>query len=327
MHDEKGKKMTNEQDATVTRVAKAAWMTDLRDDIPLNCLTLPGSHDTCAYTVDDALARTQRASLAVQLAHGVRVLDIRCRHEDDVFHINHQRIALGLMFDDVIATCAAFFVRHPGECIVMSVKDECGDRHCSQSFAQTFASYVQRYAAHVRWYLADTIPRLGDVRGAIVLWRRFARAPMSIAPMGIDLTAWPDNATFDIGRAGASFTIQDEYRVPVEASIDFKWQRIDALLARRDAFAAERWVVNFCSGTGMGANPYRVACGGVRRDQRGINDMLSARLATFDGPCGTMMLDFCEHADWALVRELVARNARWRRGASDGDDAPRSMKV
>ncbi|VVE19211.1 phosphatidylinositol diacylglycerol-lyase [Pandoraea aquatica] len=327
--------MTNEQDATVTRATPAAWMTDLRDDIPLNGLTLPGSHDTCAYTVDDALARTQRASLAVQLARGVRVLDIRCRHEDDVFHINHQRIALGLMFDDVIATCAAFFVRHPGECIVMSVKDECGDRHCTRSFAQTFASYVEQYAAHVRWYLGDTIPRLGDVRGAIVLWRRFAHASTAIAPMGIDLTAWPDNATFDIERAGAGFTIQDEYRVPVEASIDFKWQRIDALLARTGALAAQRWVVNFCSGTGMGANPYRVAWGGGGPDQRGINDMLSARLTTFDGPCGTMMLDFCEHADWALVRELVARNARWcggladDRDVDDGDDgeSPRSLEA
>lgn len=319
--------MTNEQDTTVARVAPGAWMTDLADDIALNRLTLPGSHDTCAYTVDDALARTQRASLAVQLAHGVRVLDIRCRHEDDVFHINHQRIALGLMFDDVIATCAAFFVRHPGECIVMSVKDECGDRHCSRSFAQTFASYVERYAAHVHWYLGDTIPCLGDVRGSIVLWRRFAYAPTAIARMGIDLTAWPDNATFDIERAGASFAIQDEYRVPVEACVDFKWQRIDALLARSDALAAERWVVNFCSGTGMGANPHRVACGGARPEQRGINDMLSARLATFDGPCGTMMLDFCEHADWALVRELVARNARWRRGLSHDDDGDATRSV
>ncbi|MDI9654358.1 phosphatidylinositol diacylglycerol-lyase, partial [Burkholderia cenocepacia] len=28
---------------------------------PLHTLTLPGSHDTCAYTVDDLLVRTQRA--------------------------------------------------------------------------------------------------------------------------------------------------------------------------------------------------------------------------------------------------------------------------
>src|SRR5580698_7364810 len=152
--------------------ALACWMSTLSDDFALNQLTLPGSHDSCAYTVEDSLAKTQGATLVEQLEHGVRVLDIRCRHEGDVFHINHARIPLGLMFDDVIAACAGFLARHPGECIVMSVKDECGDQDCTRSFAQTFGSYIERYA-EVRWYLSDTIPRLGDVRGSIVLLRRF----------------------------------------------------------------------------------------------------------------------------------------------------------
>jgi 1-phosphatidylinositol phosphodiesterase len=290
--------------------ATANWMSGIADDVALNRLSLPGSHDTCAYTVEDSLAKTQTATLAEQLTRGVRVLDIRCRHEDDVFHINHARIALGLMFDEVIAICAAFLARHPGECIVMSVKDECGDTHCTRRFEQTFASYVERQVAGLRWYLGDTIPRLGDVRGSIVLLRRFASA----SAMGIDLSDWPDNATFDVDRPAASFAIQDEYRVPVEASIDHKFRMIEALLVRTARVTSERWVVNFCSGTGMGANPYRVACGGD--DRPGINDMMVQRLATHDGPCGTLMIDFCEHANWALVSALVARNACWREGAS-----------
>ncbi|VVE74520.1 phosphatidylinositol diacylglycerol-lyase [Pandoraea captiosa] len=301
----------------LTGAGMADWMTALPEDIALNRLTLPGSHDTCAYTVDDALVKTQGASLAVQLARGVRVLDIRCRHEDDVFHINHQRVALGLTFDDVIVTCAAFFARHPGECIVMSIKDECGDQHCSRSFAQTFASYVDSYAPHVRWYLGDRIPVLGDVRGRIVVLRRFGHSHAASGPLGIDLTAWPDNATFDIDAPGASFAIQDEYRVPVERAIDYKFRRIEALLEHTARLAVQRWVLNFCSGTGMGANPFRVACGGVRGGQCGINAMLLERLAAYAGPCGTLMIDFCEHADWALVRELVARNACWQRESSD----------
>ncbi|RKF43416.1 phosphatidylinositol diacylglycerol-lyase [Paraburkholderia fungorum] len=284
-------------------------MSDLSDDSVLNQLTLPGSHDSCAYTVEDPLAKTQGASLAKQLTCGVRVLDIRCRHERDVFHINHARIPLGLMFDDVIAACAAFLARYPGECVVMSVKDECGSQDCARSFAQTFESYTERYP-DVRWYLGDTIPRLGEVRGSIVLLRRFA----SESALGIDLSMWPDNATFELDRPGAAFSIQDEFRVPVEASIDYKYRAIEALLVRSGSRATQRWVVNFCSGTGMGANPRKVACGSGRR--RGINDMLTERLVTHDGPCGTMMIDFCEHADWALVRALVARNASGRSTAT-----------
>jgi 1-phosphatidylinositol phosphodiesterase len=281
--------------------ALACWMSTLSDDFALNQLTLPGSHDSCAYTVEDSLAKTQGATLAEQLKHGVRVLDIRCRHEGDVFHINHARIPLGLMFDDVIAACAGFLARHPGECIVMSVKDECGDQDCTRSFAQTFGSYIERYA-EVRWYLSDTIPRLGDVRGSIVLLRRF----VSESELGIDLSMWPDNATFELDRPGAAFAIQDEFRVPVEASIDYKYRAIEALLVLTGQRTLERWIVNFCSGTGMGANPRKVACGSGRR--RGINDTLAERLVTYEGPCGTMMIDFCEYADWALVRALVARN-------------------
>ncbi|WP_323120278.1 phosphatidylinositol-specific phospholipase C [Burkholderia alba] len=280
----------------------ADWMSALDDRRELHTLSLPGSHDTCAYTVDDALARTQSAPLDRQLLHGVRVLDIRCRHERDTFHINHGGIALGITFDAVLADCARFLAAHPGECIVMSVKDECGSRDCTRSFERTFDTYLARDAA-VRWHLGTAIPALGSVRGAIVLLRRFA----SERPLGIDLSAWPDNASFLVDGAGAAFAIQDEYRVPVRASIDYKWHAIDALLGETPTVGGQRWVVNFCSGTGMGANPRLIALGDA--GAAGIHARLLGRLATHDGACGTLMLDFCDDRDWALVRALVARNA------------------
>ncbi|WP_258168429.1 phosphatidylinositol-specific phospholipase C [Paraburkholderia sp. BL21I4N1] len=285
--------------------APACWMSGLADELLLSRLALPGSHDSCAYTVEDSLAKTQGATLAEQLAQGVRVLDIRCRHEGDVFHINHARIPLGLMFDDVIAACAEFLARYPGECIVMSVKDECGTRDCTRSFARTFELYVERHARQ-RWYLGDTIPRLGEVRGSIVLWRRFA----SDGALGIDLSNWPDNATFELDAPGAQFVIQDEFRVPVEASIDYKYRVIEALLSRKEQPETPRWIVNFCSGTGMGANPRKVACGDDRR--RGINDRMVEGLANHADAHGTIMIDFCEHAQWALVHAWLAQNVNRR---------------
>ncbi|MBB5445517.1 MULTISPECIES: phosphatidylinositol-specific phospholipase C [unclassified Paraburkholderia] len=289
-------------------------MSNLSDDLALNHMTLPGSHDSCAYTIEDPLAKTQGATLAEQLVHGVRVLDIRCRHQGDVFHINHARIALGLMFEDVIAACAAFVAQHPGECIIMSVKDECGSQDCTRSFEQTFRSYVAHHA-RLRWYLGDTIPCLREVRGSIVLLRRFA----SESRLGIDLSAWPENDTFELNLPGAAFTIQDEYRVPVRASIDYKYGVIEALLSHTGRSSIGRWVINFCSGTGMGANPRVVACGDNQR--RGINDMLAERLTSHDGPCGTVMIDFCEYADWALVHTLVVCNTNQRLGRQSLTDS------
>jgi 1-phosphatidylinositol phosphodiesterase len=245
--------------------------------------------------------RTQRAPLAAQLAHGVRLLDIRCRHRCDTFDIHHGAIALGMSFDDVLADCARFLAAHPRECIVMSVKDEWPAHACTRGFDATFDAHRARHPA-LRWHAGRALPALGDVRGAIVLLRRFR----SGRPLGIDLSAWPDNATFTIDHPDASFVIQDEYRVPVVGSIQYKWRVIEALLTGMPSPQSGRWAINFCSGTGMGANPSIVARGDGR--VQGIHARLAQHLRERPGPCGAMLLDFCDDDDWALVRALVACN-------------------
>ena len=270
----------------------------------LHTLTMPGSHDTCAYTVRDALARTQDATLEAQLLNGVRVLDIRCRHENDTFSIYHAGIALGMTFDDVIEICRRFLAGHPRECIVMSIKEEWRERGCSRAFADTFDEYVAGHAS-VRWHLSPAVPALDGASGSIVLLRRFAcdRA------LGIDLTAWPDNSTFTIDDLSAPFAIQDEFRVPVRASIDYKWRAIEAMLDTASHSMPTRWVINFCSGTGMSAPPSWVA----RGDEKvaGIHARLDRRLAARKQACGTVMLDFCDWSDWSLVRRLIACNVEF----------------
>ncbi|ACB67132.1 Phosphatidylinositol diacylglycerol-lyase [Burkholderia ambifaria MC40-6] len=287
----------------------ADWMSALDDARPLPTLTLPGSHDSCAYTVDDPLVRTQRAPLDAQLAHGVRLLDIRCRHRCDTFDIHHGGIALGMSFDDVLADCTRFLDAHPRECIVMSVKDEWPAHASTRGFEATFDAHCARHP-RLRWHAGGALPTLGDVRGAVVLLRRFR----SRRPLGIDLTAWPDNATFTIDHPGAAFVIQDEYRVPVAGSIHYKWRVIDALLTGMPSPESGRWAVNFCSGTGMGANPSVVARGDGR--VQGIQARLAERLRELHGPCGAVLLDFCDDDDWALVRALVECNDHVRE--SDG---------
>ncbi|WP_175797303.1 phosphatidylinositol-specific phospholipase C [Burkholderia ambifaria] len=283
----------------------ADWMSVLDDAWPLATLTLPGSHDTCAYTVDDPLVRTQRAPLDAQLAHGVRLLDIRCRHRCDTFDIHHGGIALGMSFDHVLADCARFLDAHPRECIVMSVKDEWPAHACTRGFDATFDAHCARHP-RLRWHVGGALPALGAVRGAVVLLRRFR----SRRPLGIDLTAWPDNATFTIDHPDAAFVIQDEYRVPVAGSINYKWRVIDALLTGMPSPESGRWAINFCSGTGMGANPSVVARGDGR--VQGIQARLAERLRELHGPCGAVLLDFCDDDDWALVRALVECNEHVR---------------
>lgn len=54
-----------------------------------------------------------------------------------------------------------------------------------------------------KWYLTDSIPKLGDVRGRIVLVRRFE----ADGECGINAyNGWKDNTTFDI--TGAEYSVR-----------------------------------------------------------------------------------------------------------------------
>ncbi|MGG1948911.1 phosphatidylinositol-specific phospholipase C [Trinickia sp. NRRL B-1857] len=279
----------------------ADWMSSMDGSRKLHTFSLPGSHDTCAYTVNDSLARTQDATLEAQLQAGVRVIDIRCRHENDTFAIYHAGISLDMTFDHVIDICGRFLAGHPRECIVMSIKEEWAAKACSRSFVQTFDGYVSENVG-VRWHLSPIAPTLEAARGSIVLLRRFA----SERPLGIDLTAWPDNSTFVIDDAPTRFAIQDEFRVPIRASIEYKWRAVETMLDTAPDAMPTRWAINFCSGTGMSAPPHWVAFGDD--EVAGIHTRLDRRLAARNQACGTVMLDFCDWADWALVRRLIACN-------------------
>jgi 1-phosphatidylinositol phosphodiesterase len=57
------------------------------------------------------------------------------------------------------------------------------------------------------WYLGETVPTLGQVRGKIVLLRRFGAANLK----GIDATAWPDNNALFTITGPATIRGQDHY--------------------------------------------------------------------------------------------------------------------
>jgi 1-phosphatidylinositol phosphodiesterase len=148
------------------------WMSAQPDQISLAALTLPGTHDTMAlYEPLAGTAKAQTMSLAEQYDAGIRYVDIRCVDVEDVFQIYHGIEFEQATFDDVLDTTFAFLDAHPTETIVMSVKQEADDNGATQSFEATFDDYVTKQAS--RWYTEDAVPTLGEVRGEIVLLRRF----------------------------------------------------------------------------------------------------------------------------------------------------------
>jgi 1-phosphatidylinositol phosphodiesterase len=222
-------------------VAMNSWMTSLPDNSSIAALSIPGTHDSGARTEPvSGTAKCQDLTIAAQLEAGVRFLDIRCRHIGNAFAIHHGSIYQNLNFNDVLLACTGFLTSHPGETIVMSVKEEYDATDNTRTFEQTFDSYVQQYFSF--WSLGATIPTLGQVRGKIVLLRRFGA---TATPKGIDATAWADNTTFTINNSNASLKIQDQYVVPDNNA---KWNNINTLLTEARTQSNNVLYVNFTSG-------------------------------------------------------------------------------
>jgi 1-phosphatidylinositol phosphodiesterase len=220
---------------------KPGWMATLPDDKQLSELSIPGTHESAALFEPIAgTAKCQTLTLAQQLEAGVRYFDIRCRHFEDGFAIYHGPIDEQQTFGQVLDTFSAFLDDHPTETVIMSIKEESLADSMTLTFEQMFQTYVALDPD--RWYLAGAVPALGDVRGKIVLLRRFTA---DASPLGIDATAWPDNMTFSITTPDASLRVQDAFQV---TSNDAKWMAIADLLAEARDAGASPLFLNYTSG-------------------------------------------------------------------------------
>ena len=116
----------------------------LGDNLMLSQLNIPGTHESCAHaTYVHDWADCQDWSLQDQLNHGIRYIDIRCRHINDGFDLYHGDVQIvsslysnaGLKFAaDVRDVCVAFLKANPKECIIMQIKRESSDSNNTQTF-------------------------------------------------------------------------------------------------------------------------------------------------------------------------------------------------
>ncbi|TWV99510.1 phosphatidylinositol-specific phospholipase C [Chitinophaga pinensis] len=227
--------------AQAAAVAMNSWMTSLADNTSLAALSIPGTHDSGARVEPvSGTAKCQDLTIAQQLEAGVRFLDIRCRHIGNAFAIHHGSIYQNLNFDDVLGACTSFLAAHPKETIVMSVKEEYDATDNTRSFEQTFDTYVQKYSSY--WSTGATIPTLGQVRGKIVLVRRFGA---TATPKGIEATSWADNTTFTISNSNATLKVQDQYVVPDNNA---KWTNATNLFTESSTQSNNTLYINFTSG-------------------------------------------------------------------------------
>ncbi|MCI8490427.1 MAG: phosphatidylinositol-specific phospholipase C domain-containing protein [Lachnospiraceae bacterium] len=170
-------------------VSAADWMANLDDNTKLSAINLPGTHDSATqYVSFSSSAQCQNISIEEQLNSGIRFLDLRLGKKKKLFQdegtlkLVHGKVAdcyedsgnkTVLMLDKVLQKCYDFLDAHSTETIVVSMKMDDGSFDKDVDFAnRIYEKYitddVKKY-----WFLQNGNPTLSQVRGKIVLVRRY----------------------------------------------------------------------------------------------------------------------------------------------------------
>ena len=291
---------------TLSSASHPDWMRGLPDATSLAGLSIPGTHETMSIH-GGALTQTQEdfgdsgGTLAAQLAAGIRMIDIRARvNSGNTFTIHHGATYQNANFDDVLTKLSDFLGAHPGETVLLRLKQECTgelgsctDVSGQKSFQDIFDAYAAK-RPNLFWQPSITrsagaaMPTLGTVRGKVVL------AVMNGAHGGV--VEHYGLAQFADWHDGSSTYVQDEYNVPNVGAIATKRDQVRRFLDATSAGDPTKMYVNFGSGSSIFAQPQQVA-GGAYAVQ-GVDPFLLIYLG--QGPevhtpvvrTGVLMLDF-----------------------------------
>lgn len=252
--------LTNDQQhITLLPTARfAEWMRPLPDDLPLSQLSIPGTHNSPTYHRALPSVRCQCVSITAQLEHGIRFLDVRVQvgssssSDDegdpeiaekelntDELTLVHGAFPVALTgaktFRSVLERVREFLAAHASETIVMSVKREGTGSGTDQRLSRILAAMTSATDGP-RWYTEGRIPVLSEVRGKIVLVRRFgldagATTTCGERGFGIDGSQWVDNAVGDEVLKG-QLCVQDFYDVKEKNMIVKKGSYCEAHLER-----------------------------------------------------------------------------------------------
>ena len=190
------------------------WMKYVDGDKYLDELSIPGTHDSSTCSVDNdtepqtSLAKCQQDYIPTQLLEGIRYFDIRLgkNNENGDPGIDHGICYLlkkdggFIHLSDVIGYFKTFLNENPSEALIMLVSrgnDEATDDSVTTAFANVMDNNSDLF------YTSSHVPTLNEVRGKIVLLRRFKLAGDSVDghTWGLDLTEWDDKIKAHSGKS------------------------------------------------------------------------------------------------------------------------------
>ncbi|GAB7365748.1 hypothetical protein MBLNU230_g7083t1 [Neophaeotheca triangularis] len=296
------------------------WMSGIHDDIMVSSLSIPGTHDSAAFTSSVPFISTQNLNITQQLDLGIRYFDLRCGLRENIVEMVHGISFLGLRLEQVLEAMYTWLGTHPTEALIVQIKHDREDEKSSIHFSQGIINTLTQHSE--RWRTANTTPTLGELRGRIQLFRRFAGSWLHA--YGIDVSRWPNNPelpfTIHTWR-DVQVTIQDHYTCPSAESLPSmilkKGGDVAGLLkmASTDVLPAH-WYINFTSAYEINIwhqlTPREIAVGdwwGFKWEE-GINVRLRNSLQRQPGRrrYGIIAMDYPELGSDDLVTTVIKAN-------------------
>lgn len=178
------------------------WMKYVDDNKFLDELSIPGTHDSGTCSVDNdtepqsSQVKCQQDYIPTQLLEGIRYFDIRLGKGDDpgidhgIFYLL-KKDGNYLHLSDVIGYFKTFLNENPSEALIILASrgnDEATDESITTAFGKVMDENPNLF------YTSSRVPTLHEVRGKIVLLRRFGLVGNSVSghTWGLDLTEWDD---------------------------------------------------------------------------------------------------------------------------------------
>lgn len=190
------------------------WMSHVDGSKYLDELSIPGTHDSGTCSVDNdtepqtSLAKCQQDYIPTQLLEGIRYFDIRLGKNDKngdpgIDHgicYLHKKDGGFMQLSHVIGYFKTFLNENPSEALIMLVSrgnDGATDESVTTAFANVMGNNSDLF------YTSSHVPTLNEVRGKIVLLRRFKLAGDSVDghTWGLDLTEWDDKIKAHSGKS------------------------------------------------------------------------------------------------------------------------------
>ena len=306
--------------AAALRSLPEHWMSLLDDSTLLSSFTIPGTHDSAAFTSPLPFIATQKMNISQQLDAGIRYFDLRCGLRNDIAEMVHGSTLLSLTLSSVLTTMHSWLDLNPREALIVQIKQDREPENSTLAFSKVIAEAIAVRAD--RWRTADTTPTLGETRGKIQLLRRYGT--LDLAPFGIDVTAWVDNPSrpFTIETCHQiQLTVQDHYgfsdAVKLPSLLATKWKNVTQLLEMvANDQDLSHWYLNFCSASELSLyfqySPHTVAVGGYWgfKWEEGINPLLTIRMRNVKRKerFGIVIMDFPEQRYSDLIGCLIRSN-------------------